>query len=724
MGRLLSGVGDRAIDPRVRRACWQATSGNPFFVTELARELEESEPDRSLVDQLASAVPERVGRSVEARLVSGGPAARGVAEAAAVLGESATLQRAARLAGIDPSAAELAARWLVDAAILEDSARLGFRHPIVRSAVDAGIPGPARAALHRRAAFLLSDEGADAGVAGAHLLETEPAGDPRTVGLLRAASGDALARGEAETAVTLLRRALGEPAGAELAEIRVDLARAEAQAGSPHAAAAYVDALELTADRRRRATLLLELGHVLVRGGNFAEATSRFRQGIRELGNADDPLHAKLEAGFVATAWMGGVPDATANSTGARILSEPVFGPAHRELVASVAFQRSISGSARCEEMVGLVDRILAEAPLEQLVGEGQLIQLLTGVLFSSDELERHHELLTSAIVAAERSGDYARIGLYSAARGWSDYLTGRLDEAIADTDTAIRAGGLGWEVFFPATVAIHAITNIEREELDDAEAVLQVDPAAWSSRADWVASLVARARLSAAQGNLDRALVEFEAAAEFGERFSIRNPGPPAWRRWQVAALVQHGDLKDARRIAAEAVEIAEAWGARWPLATALWAAGLAEPGRAGIALLRRAEVMLHGNEARLEAARVLVDLGAALRRHGSLTEARQTLSRAADLAHRLGATALRSRAVSELHAAGSRPRRLALSGLESLTPAELRVAREAAAGRTNRQIAQALFVTPKAVEFHLANTYQKLGIAGRSELAAAMGR
>jgi DNA-binding NarL/FixJ family response regulator len=71
---------------------------------------------------------------------------------------------------------------------------------------------------------------------------------------------------------------------------------------------------------------------------------------------------------------------------------------------------------------------------------------------------------------------------------------------------------------------------------------------------------------------------------------------------------------------------------------------------------------------------------------------------------------------------AAGGRPRRDAIRGRDSLTPSELRVAELAAAGRTNRQIAQALFVTQRTVENHLTSTYAKLGITARPELGAAL--
>ena len=76
------------------------------------------------------------------------------------------------------------------------------------------------------------------------------------------------------------------------------------------------------------------------------------------------------------------------------------------------------------------------------------------------------------------------------------------------------------------------------------------------------------------------------------------------------------------------------------------------------------------------------------------------------------------------ELVAAGARPRRTRTTGAAALTPAELRVARMAAAGQTNREIAENLFVTVKAVKFHLGNAYRKLGIADRGQLAAALDR
>jgi len=94
-----------------------------------------------------------------------------------------------------------------------------------------------------------------------------------------------------------------------------------------------------------------------------------------------------------------------------------------------------------------------------------------------------------------------------------------------------------------------------------------------------------------------------------------------------------------------------------------------------------------------------------------------------ALELAEACGCTPLVESVRSELYATGARPRTTALAGVESLTARELRVAMLAADGQTNREIAQALFVTPKTVVVHLSSAYRKLDIRSRRELAGALG-
>jgi DNA-binding NarL/FixJ family response regulator len=139
-------------------------------------------------------------------------------------------------------------------------------------------------------------------------------------------------------------------------------------------------------------------------------------------------------------------------------------------------------------------------------------------------------------------------------------------------------------------------------------------------------------------------------------------------------------------------------------------------------IAVLREAVSLLGASGYPIERARAHADLGVALRRTGRPVEAREPLRLAVDLAHRFGAVALEEHALAELRAAGARPRRRAASGPGALTRSERRIAELAAAGRLNREIAEALVVTLATVEYHLRNAYRKLGIASRKQLPQAL--
>jgi DNA-binding CsgD family transcriptional regulator len=217
------------------------------------------------------------------------------------------------------------------------------------------------------------------------------------------------------------------------------------------------------------------------------------------------------------------------------------------------------------------------------------------------------------------------------------------------------------------------------------------------------------------------------ELMLDAGRRFEAvggRNPAFMPWRSQAALALLQLERPEEAAALAEEELELARVWGAPRALGAALRAAGLVEGGKRGLALLQEAVEVLAGSPAKLEQAKARTELGAALRRANQRAKAREQLRRAVELATICGATPLAARAESELLATGARPRRIALSGLESLTPSERRVAELAAQGPTNREIAQALFVTPKTVEVHLSSVYRKLGISSRSQLAGALAR
>jgi DNA-binding CsgD family transcriptional regulator len=190
-------------------------------------------------------------------------------------------------------------------------------------------------------------------------------------------------------------------------------------------------------------------------------------------------------------------------------------------------------------------------------------------------------------------------------------------------------------------------------------------------------------------------------------------------YRSVLAIAQLRAGDLERARALALEELELARRWGGARALGIAQRTCGVVLGDRDE---LHAAVTTLQGCGAELEHARALVDLGSAVARSGRRVEAREPLHAGLELAHRCGAAALTARAREELVAAGARPRRIMRTGVDALTPSELRVARMAAEKMTNREIAQALFVTLRTVQVHLTHSYQKLAIASREELPEAL--
>jgi DNA-binding CsgD family transcriptional regulator len=189
-----------------------------------------------------------------------------------------------------------------------------------------------------------------------------------------------------------------------------------------------------------------------------------------------------------------------------------------------------------------------------------------------------------------------------------------------------------------------------------------------------------------------------------------------------QVAALADAGRPEDALAVAARHARLAEERGAYGMQAPILVAAARALPTAEAVAALEHAVAVARRCPMRRVLAHALAALGAAQRRAGRRSDARDTLREARDLAHRVGAAGLEAQILEELVVAGGRPQRIALDGVDALTPSERRVAELAATGLRNKEIAETLFVTLKTVEVHLGRAYGKLGIQGRSQLAAAL--
>jgi DNA-binding NarL/FixJ family response regulator len=297
---------------------------------------------------------------------------------------------------------------------------------------------------------------------------------------------------------------------------------------------------------------------------------------------------------------------------------------------------------------------------------------------------------------------------------------------ALPEADVAARVGlhvaqTADFAQGLPLAATVLADIAIEAGELDEAQALLELPP---GLRSVWIPAV--RGRLRLAQGRPADALTDFEACRDLLSAdvwgVEMRDNGYVHARSGAAQALLGLGERARARELAQAELADARAFAAPRALGIALRVAGLTRDGDQGLELLRESVAVLRSSPALLERAHSLVELGAALRRVGLRAAAREPLAEALDIAARCGARPLAARAREELQATGARPRRAWRTGVEALTPSELRVVRLAAEGRTNREIAHALYVTLKTVEGHLARAYGKLEITSRAALAQAL--
>jgi DNA-binding CsgD family transcriptional regulator len=716
-----------AADAQLCRRCFELTRGNPLHVRELVSAIVFDTPEGGAADLDAGAerAARSLSRSVLRRLRALPPDAHALARAVAVFDRGVPLHQAAALADQRPHAALAAADALVRADILAAGDPLGFVHPLLRAAVYEALSGHDRALTHRRAAAVLAADGAPAEQIGSHLLQAAPAGDEDAVAGLRAAAHAALAHGVPVAAIGYLDRALREPpsAGAR-ADVLAELGQAELAAGRREAADHLDAAIALMVDPRRRAEVRLERGRALHDFGRPDAACTEFERGAAELGPDGGELALTLESWYLTSAVLvpERAPDAhrRVDAIVARVGGAAT--PAERVLMSKALIMRLYAGGTRAE-LVPLALRLFADG---QLIEEGgiqsQAAAHVAGALSYCDEYEAAEDVLGRTLVYASRRGLVTWVGAAAQLRSRMRLWTGPLADAIDDARRAFEIFAHGLQMYLPATAYCLARGLIEHDEPDEAAAVLALideRPPATGGFAGWWQE--AHGRLAAHRGDHERALEAFLAAGRHVAEMQVTNPAMFHWRSEAGLAALRLGDRDLARRLIDEELDLAERFGAPRAVAVARRAAGMLARGEDAVAEHRAAVDLLRRCDARVELALALAELGGAVRRAGRPTEARTTLREAIELADAVDARAVARRAREELTLAGGRgaPRRDA--GRE-LTPSERRVAELAAAGRTNREIANELFVTVKAVEWHLGNAYRKLGVRGRGELADAL--
>ena len=717
--------------PAVLAALHAASGGNPFLVGQLADELDArglSQHDPATAGAIAGLGPATISRALLARLPL--DAVR-LAATAAVLGTRSDARFAAALARLDAAGLAGAVDALVAGHVLAGSDdELCFVHPVVREAVLAELGPGERAALHAAAAIELHAAGAPLPRVAAHLAAA-PAGTlPEAAALLREAAAQLLIEGDAATAVRHLRRAQEEAPGddAIAAELGAALLRAREFEAARTQLQAAAQAARTPAERAERlagrasATLALD-------GPAVAIEELRAALAAWPPDAAREPPALVLEARLATLASY--LPEAIEhNAERLRAFADlPGTDRAQRTLLALLA-QRAMYDVRPATEVAELAQRALGDGAYAAdadggLVPWANAVTALVaadGVAPAEAEVEHARRRLreggASPVEFAVVSGTAAEVA----------WRRGDVAGAEADAEAAIAA--LAFSDPGAVIVALRAVAArflvLAALERDDVEAAVAA-VARFDADCPDPPSLIAVTRLrqvraAVALARDDAALARRDALAlgEQARAARIDTPSVP-WRAPAAIALQRLGEEAQARTLAAEQLALARRWGAPSDVGASLRLNARVDPERR-LALLEEAIALLETAPWRLELARALADYGAALRVARRRSDAHEPLRRAAELADACGARALRARALDGLAALGDRPRKLMFSGAESLTASERRIAELASGGRSNRDIAQDLFVTPKTVENHLGRVYMKLGIKGRRELAAAL--
>ncbi|MFD9982913.1 AAA family ATPase [Streptomyces massasporeus] len=736
-------------------ACARAGAGNPLLLRALLDDLgavlpatdphrpsgEESTltPYPPLPETSAALYPGSYPAAVHWWLDSAGPATAEVARVLAVLEEGrgggpaeepggrTTEERAgsapggagllAEVAGADPARV---AGWLTAMTGLGvlrpgPDGHPRYAHPLLRDAVLTGVPDARRRAVHRAAAEAMLHRGAPTGAVARQLLLSGTVGAPWAPAVLRDATALALRDGRSDQAVVFLRRALEEPLPEDhrqriLTELgSLEYAGRDSSAGMTR----LTEALRLHGTPQDRVRAAVALGTALAGRG-------RTRAAVEVLRTVDGQLsgHPDLGATLQTASALLSDQDQTVRQDVYRCLSDTaehspqLVGPAARALLVRYAATAALTSA---DDAMRQVRALLAE-PAHPLT-EPFLLGTAAAVAQWADELDEADRLVDRGL--AGQRPDLLHPMHAALLNTRADIAAARGQYALLPAERPAPADG-------PSNV--HATTLIALVETGRGEEArrladgfdLREAPDNWELNR----FLYARGVQRAAAGDTAGALIDF---LECGRRQTARDVVSPVVTPWRSAAAecrLALGSPREALALAEEELRLARVWNTPRTVGRSLRVLGTVTGGRRGLRLAEEAVRLLTDAPAAAqgELAAALLAQGRQLTAAGERARARECLRTAARKAERLGAVRLRTLAEAALREGGARRAATVRTGSGSLTGSELRIARLAADGRTNAEIAGLLHLARRTVETHLTSTYKKLGIRRRAELGQAL--
>jgi DNA-binding CsgD family transcriptional regulator len=712
---LLSRLGVALPRPVLRRL-HESTQGNPLFALEMARAVVKR--DEPVVPGEPLPVPGELRELLRHRLDALPTASFETLLLAAALSQP-TLPLLEDAAGAD-------ARSLLEAAAASElieleGSQVRFRHPLFASAVYAKADLTGRRAAHRRLADVVSDPEERA----RHLALSTQEPDRQIAVELDVAARLARARGAPQAAAELSEHAFGLTPAEDLSAAhrrRLDAGAAHFAAGNtPRAQALFAEAADEAPAGPRRAEALSRLARLHHYSGDQRLAVRLFRDALADA-ESDRSVHVDAAEGLATALFFlrRELDEALEHARYAATLAEQ--GESRAALAAALGTQGVLEAVLGRSEATRTLEAALAfERATRDLPVVRRPSFQLAFVRVWIDELDAARDSLEAVRQEAFEHGDEGSLPFVLTYLSLADWISGRWTEAMHaaedGAEIALAAGqGIGRAFALSARALVAASCGLEGAARSDAVEAIKL-----AEQGSMFATTTSSWALALLELSLDHPRGASEALRSVVDRCEAERIGEPGAMRFvpdEIEALIWLGDCDRAAARLRWFEGCAAALGRRSALAAALRCKGLlalaAGASEEALAYLVSAVEGFDSLHLPFERTRTLLALGSAQRRAGRRRAGRESLEEARVVFEELGATLWAARAKQEFQRISGR-----MPARGELTASERRVAELVAEGRTNREVAAELYVTPRTVEGTLSRVYAKLGIRSRTELA-----
>ena len=712
---LATALGVGVIDPAAARRLRYGTQGNPLHARAL---LEEFPPTAWGSDDQLLPSPRSFRRVVRDRYDACAAPTRRLIDAAAVIGQHASLPTAVGLADVSDTVAALdeATRHDLLIAVQTDSPwTVSFPHPLVRAAVYDALGPARRQALHRAAAAVAPD----AATALRHRIAAAPEPDEAlATDLLRFADREAARHAWLSAAGTLISASRLSPDPGDAQRRALKAVVWTMLRGDAATAAGFAAEIQSTASGLLRH---LVFGWLAMASDDPAAAEPLLAAAWTTTDVETDGELRGIIALTTAIHWYGRL-DAQATVDWCRRAldllppTSPVYPLAETYLVHGLGY------AGRAADSVAVAEAA-ADRPLN---GDFRWVNPrgARGVLrLIEDDVDGARADLESTALTASTLGIVNTASFAFAYLARAEWTAGAWDEAVLHAERAVAINvESDFDFMALAVTGIAVLVPACRGDWATAENYLQsMSEHEVHYERSVVALGMSRARYGEAKGQPAAVLAALEPVLAFPRRDAIDEPGFWTWQDLYSDALVGLGRAAEADVFLRPHEELAGIRGRQLAVARLLRSRGRIEAAlghqQQAEAAFQEALSAIRHLHVPFERARIELAAGAFLRRLGKRRRAADLLGAAASTFNELRAVPYAERCAQELAAAGLTPHPVDRAGV-GLTAQELVVARLAATGKSNRELADELVVSIKTIEYHLRNAFTKLGITSRRQL------